>query len=120
MEILSSCVLISFSPDAHEAGAAVVETRRTVKVTEKTVGMQEAYQAMGLGLNPEKRLLIPYEKDYAGERELEYEGERWKVLRVAGNEYNGVLLTIQRIAGNAVEIPPKPDPDPDEPVEAGV
>ena len=63
---------------------------------------------------------------YAGERELEYEGERWKVLRVAGNEYNGVLLTIQRIAGNAVEIPPKPepeptpDPDPDPPVEAGV
>ena len=128
MEILSSCELISFSPDAHEAGSAATETKRTVKVTEKTVGLQEAYQAMGLGLNPEKRLLIPYEKDYAGERELEYEGERWKVLRVAGGEYNGVLLTIQRIAGNAVDIPPEPepepeptpDPDPDPPVEAGV
>ena len=128
MEKLSSCKLISFSPDAHEAGTAVTETKRTVKVTEKTVGLQEAYQALGLGLNPEKRLLIPYEKDYAGERELEYEGERWKVLRVAGGEYNGVLLTIERIAGNAVEIPPKPepepeptpDPDPDPPVEAGV
>ena len=128
MEKLGSCKLITFSPDAHEAGTAVTETKRTVKVTEKTVGLQEAYQALGLGLNPEKRLLIPYEKDYAGERELEYEGERWKVLRVAGGEYNGVLLTIQRIAGNAVEIPPKPepepeptpDPDPDPPVEAGV
>ena len=128
MEKLSSCKLITFSPDAHEAGTAVTETKRTVKVTEKTVGLQEAYQALGLGLNPEKRLLIPYEKDYAGERELEYEGERWKVLRVAGGEYNGVLLTIERIAGNAVEIPPKPepepeptpDPDPDPPVEAGV
>ena len=128
MEKLGSCKLITFNPDAHEAGTAVTETKRTVKVTEKTVGLQEAYQAMGLGLNPEKRLLIPYEKDYGGERELEYEGERWKVLRVAGGEYNGVLLTIQRIAGNAVEIPPKPepepeptpDPDPDPPVEAGV
>ena len=128
MEKLSSCKLITFSPDAHEAGTAVTETKRTVKVTEKTVGLQEAYQALGLGLNPEKRLLIPYEKDYAGERELEYEGERWKVLRVAGGEYNGVLLTIERIAGNAVEIPPKPepeptpdpDPDPEPPVEAGV
>ena len=128
MEKLSSCKLITFSPDAHEAGTAVTETKRTVKVTEKTVGLQEAYQAMGLGLNPEKRLLIPYEKDYAGERDLEYEGERWKVLRVAGGEYNGVLLTIERIAGNAVEIPPKPepepeptpDPDPEPPVEAGV
>lgn len=124
MEKLGSCKLITFNPDAHEAGTAVAETKRTVKVTEKTVGLQEAYQAMGLGLNPEKRLLIPYEKDYAGERELEYEGERWKVLRVAGGEYNGVLLTIQRIAGNAVEIPPKPEPDPtptpEEPQEAGV
>ena len=119
MEKLGSCKLITFNPDAHEAGTAVTETKRTVKVTEKTVGLQEAYQAMGLGLNPEKRLLIPYEKDYAGERELEYEGERWKVLRVAGGEYNGVLLTIQRIAGNAVEISPKPEPDPEEPQEAG-
>ena len=128
MEKLGSCKLITFNPDAHEAGTAVTETKRTVKVTEKTVGLQEAYQALGLGLNPEKRLLIPYEKDYTGERDLEYEGERWKVLRVAGGEYNGVLLTIERIAGNAVEIPPKPepepeptpDPDPEPPVEAGV
>ena len=103
MEIMSTCTLIAFSPDAHEAGAAVTETARTVKVTEKSVGLNESYQAMGLGLNPEKRLLIPYERDYRGERELEYGGERWKVLRVAGNEYNGVLLTIQRMDLNAVE-----------------
>ena len=110
MEKLSSCQLITFSPDAHEAGSAVSESRRTVKVTEKAVGMNEAYQAMGLGLDPEKRLLIPYDKDYRGERELIYEGERWKVIRTAGNEYNGVLLTIQRIDGNAVPIPPAPGP----------
>ena len=120
MEKLSSCNLISFDPDAHEAGAAASETQRTVKVTEKAVGMNEAYQAMGLGLNPEKRLLIPYEKDYRGERELEYEGERWKVLRVAGGEFNGVLLTIQRMSGNAVPAPqPQPDETEDEPQEAG-
>ena len=110
MEKLSSCQLITFSPDAHEAGSAVSESKRTVKVTEKAVGMNEAYQAMGLGLDPEKRLLIPYDKDYRGERELIYEGERWKVIRTAGNEYNGVLLTIQRIDGNAVPIPPAQGP----------
>ena len=110
MEKLSSCQLITFSPDAHEAGSAVSESKRTVKVTEKAVGMNEAYQAMGLGLDPEKRLLIPYDKDYRGERELISEGERWKVIRTAGNEYNGVLLTIQRIDGNAVPIPPAQGP----------
>ena len=106
MEMMGSCKLITFSPDAHEAGSAAIELTRTVKVTEKSVGMNEMYQAMGLGLNPEKRLLIPYERDYRGERELIYGGERWKVIRVAGNEYNGVILTIERIQGNAVPIPP--------------
>ena len=110
MEYMGSAELITFNPDAHEAGAAATETKRTVKVTEKALGMQEAYQAMGLGLNPEKRLLIPYDKDYCGERELMYGGERWKVLRVAVGEYNGVLLTIQRMSGNSVPIPPAPDP----------
>ena len=101
MEILSSCVLISFRPDAHEAGEDPVALCRKVKCTEKSVGMTEAYQAMGLGLNPEKKLLIPYERDYHGERELEYQGERWKVIRTAGGEWNGVLLTIQREDGNS-------------------
>ena len=39
-----------------------------------------------------------------------YGGERWKVLRVAVGEYNGVLLTIQRMSGNSVPIPPAPAP----------
>lgn len=100
MEKMSSCTLISFSPDAHEVGTDPVENRRKVKCTEKALGMQEAYQAMGAGLNPEKRLLIPYDKDYRWERELEYESERWRVIRVSTGEYNGVLLTIQRKDGN--------------------
>lgn len=114
MNILSSCQLIAFSPDAHEAGAAASETQRTVKCTEMEVGLNEAYQAKGLGLNPEKRLLIPYDKDYRGERELIYEGERWKVLRVAGNEFNGKLLTIQLIQGNAAPVPAETEPEDDE------
>lgn len=102
METMGSCVLISFDPDAHEAGADPVAQRTEVKCTEKSVGLTEAYQAMGQGLNPEKRLLIPYERDYDGQRDLEYQGKRWKVLRVAGGENNGVLLTIQRVIGNSV------------------
>lgn len=101
MEKMSSCVLIEFNPDAHEAGSSVGEIRRTVRVTEKDVGLTEYYQATGQGLRPEKRLLIPYELDYHGERELEYEGRRWKVIRKTGREYNGVMLTIQPWDGNA-------------------
>ena len=101
METLSTCVLIAFRPDAHEAGSAAEEIRRTVKITVKDVGLNEFYQATGLGLRPEKRILIPYERDYRGERELEYNGRRWRVIRATGGEYNGVLLTIQPWDGNA-------------------
>ena len=114
MERLSSCVLIAFDPDAREAGSTATEARRTVKCTEKDVGLQEFYLATGLGLRPEKRLLIPYERDYRGEREVEYEGRRWRVIRAVGGEYNGRLLTIQPWDG--ISVPP---PETGIPAETG-
>lgn len=104
MEKLSSCVLIAYNPDAHEAGSAPDETRRKVKCMEKDVGLTEHYQATGQGLLPEMRLLIPYERDYRGERDLEYDGKRYRVIRKVGGEYNGVLLTCQPWDGNAAEV----------------
>lgn len=95
MYINGSCVLIAFNPEAHEAGSAPPVIRRTVKCTELSVGMQETYQAMGQGLRAEKKLLIPYDLDYQGERVLDYQGKRWDVIRSASGEVNGVTLTIQ-------------------------
>ena len=102
--MMTSCVLIGFNPDAHEAGEAVAEIRRTVKCTIKDVGLNEHYQATGQGLKPEARILIPYERDYRGERDLEYDGKRYRVIRKTGGEYNGVLLTCQPWDGNAAEV----------------
>ena len=108
MEMMTSCVLIGFNPDAHEAGAAVQEIRRSVKCTIKDVGLTEHYQATGQGLRPEARILIPYERDYQGERELEVELDgklkRCRVIRKTGGEYNGILLTVEPWDGNAAEV----------------
>ena len=102
MRMMTGCELISFSPDAHEVGAETTETRRRVKAQELSLTPTELYQAGGEGLSPEAKLLIPYDRDYKGERELEYRGERWKVLRSDPyKEYNGVILLIQRKKGNA-------------------
>ena len=102
MRMMTSCELIQFSPDAHEVGTPVRETPRRVKVQEMTLTQAEAYQAGGEGLSPEAKLLIPYDKDYKGERELEYNGERWRVMRSDPyKEYNGVILLIQRKKGNS-------------------
>lgn len=102
MRMMTSCELISFSPDAHEAGSAVTETNRRVKCQELSLTQAEVYQSGGEGLSPEAKLLIPYDREYRGERELIYRGERWKVLRSDPyKEWNGVILLIRRKAGNA-------------------
>ena len=102
MRMMTSCRLIAFNPDAHEVGTAVTETARTVKCQELNLTQAELYQAGGEGLSPEAKLLIPYDKMYKGERELEYRDERWKVMRSDPyKEYNGVILLIQRKKGNS-------------------
>ena len=100
--MLTSCVLISFRPDAHEVGTDPVEKRRKVKCQELSLTQTEIYQAGGTGLNPEAKLLIPFDKDYKGERALEYRGERWTVLRSDPyKDWNGVILLIRRVKGNS-------------------
>lgn len=102
MRMMTSCVLISFKPDAHEVGTDPVDKRRRVKCQEMTLTQAEVYQSGGEGLNPEAKLLIPYDRDYRGERELIYRDERWRVLRSDPyKEYNGVILLIRRKAGNS-------------------
>lgn len=102
MRMMTSCELIAFSPDAHEVGTAVTETIRKVKVQEMSLTQADIYQAGGEGLSPDAKLLIPYDRDYKGERELIYRGERWMVIRSDPyKEWNGVILSIRRKAGNS-------------------
>ena len=102
MRMMTSCELISFSPDAHEVGTPAEETMRKMRVQEMSLTQAEIYQSGGEGLSPEAKLLVPYDREYKGERELIYRGERWKVLRTDPyKEWNGVILLIRRKAGNA-------------------
>ena len=102
MRVNTSIVLIGFRPDAHEVGQDPVSTRRTVKVQELSLSQADRTESGGEGLSPEAKLLIPYDREYHGERELEYKGERWKVLSADPyKDWNGVILRIARIKGNA-------------------
>ena len=102
MRMLTSCVLISFSPDAHEVGTDPVATCRKVKCQEMSLTQADIYQAGGEGLSLEAKLLIPYDRDYKGERALQYKGERWTVIRSDPyKEWNGVILSIRRDKGNS-------------------
>ena len=101
MRMLTSCELIAFDPDAHEVGTAVTETKRTVKCQELSLTQADIYQSGGEGLSPEAKLLIPYDRDYNGERELIYKGDRWRVIRNDPyKDWNGIILAIRRKQGN--------------------
>ena len=111
MRMLTSCTLIGFSPDAHEVGTDPVSARRTVKCQEMALTLTEVYQSGGEGLSPEAKLLIPFDRDYKGERALEYSGERWIVLRADPyKDWNGVLLSIRRVKGNSSTWAPPAEP----------
>ena len=112
--MMTSCTLIAFAPDAHEVGTDPVAVRRKVKCQELSLTLAEVYQAGGDGLNPEAKLLIPYDRDYKDERALEYKGERWTVLNADPyKDWNGVILTIRREKGNSGDATePEPAPTP--------
>ena len=99
--------LIQENPYVGGVGLEPAETKRTVPCTVKSIGMQEAYQAMGVGLNPELKVILAHDFEYAGERICEISGQRYRVLRTYITETDGIELTLQRVNGNAF---PAPDP----------
>lgn len=102
MRKLVDIVLIGFSPDAHEVGTDPVSVRTPVQAEEMSFNQYDIAEAGGTGLKPEAKILIPMDEDYHGERELEYNGERWEVINDDPyKDYNGVILRIRRKKGNS-------------------
>ena len=102
MRKLVDIVLIAFSPDAHEVGEDPVSERNPVQAEEMSMNQYDIAEAGGKGLKPEAKILIPMDEDYHGERELEYNGERWEVINADPyKDWNGVILRIRRKKGNS-------------------
>ena len=93
--------LITVSPEAAGAGTDRTETRRTVYCTVKSIGQQEAYLALGQGLNPEIKIVLAHDFEYEGEGFCEVDGVRYEILRTYVTEADGIELTLQRIMRNA-------------------
>ena len=102
MRKLVDIVLIGFSPDAHEVGTDPVSVLNPVQAEEMSFNQYDITEAGGTGLKPEAKILIPMDEDYHGERELEYNGERWEVINADPyKDWNGVILRIRRKKGNS-------------------
>lgn len=93
--------LIAVSPEAEGVGTDPEETRRTVYCTVRSIGQTEAYQAMGIGLTPELKVILAHDFEYGGERLCELDSVRYDILRTFVTESDGIELTLQRTARNA-------------------
>jgi len=109
---VNEVALIAVSPEAAGVGTEPAETKRTVFCTVKSIGQQEAYQAMGIGLNPELKVILAHDFEYGGEGLCELDGVRYRILRTYITEKDGIELTLQRVTGNARALPPEPEPTP--------
>lgn len=71
------------------------ETLREVAAESRSVGMTETYTALSQGLRPSITFKLALAEDYQGEKEVEYGGVRYRVLRTYRNG-DGIELTCER------------------------
>ena len=100
--------LISVSPEAEGVGTDRTETKRSVFCTVRSIGQQEAYLAMGQGLNPTLKVILAHDFEYGGEELCELDGVRYEILRTYITETDGIELTLQKVARNAKPVPVTP------------
>lgn len=72
------------------------ETGRTVFCTVRSVGLNEAYQAMANGLQPQFVFVLSDFADYDGEKICEYNGKRYRIVRTYRNNQS-IELTVEEV-----------------------
>jgi SPP1 family predicted phage head-tail adaptor len=74
--------LITVTQHVDEYGDQVAtESRREVFAKLGSIGQKEFYQAHAVGLQPELKFVLADYLDYDGEALVEYNGQRYRVLR---------------------------------------
>lgn len=91
---------VSESPQAHGVADRPDLHGRDVCVLVRSVGMNEAYQAMANGLNPSLVFELRDAADYNGEKILEYHGDQMRVVRTYQTG-RGIELTCEKIGIDA-------------------
>ena len=88
--------LISETPGAHGIFDAPEETKQKTYCTVRSVGMREYYQAKAAGLEPEIVFNLTDADDYGGEKIVEWNGDRYRVVRT-WLQGDGIDLTCEPV-----------------------
>lgn len=91
--------------DAAGFYAPPVETKREVLANRKSVGYAEFYKSASAGYTAELKLALRT-MDYGGERLVEYEGKRYRVLRTYESTNGDIIeLTLTDLSERAGTTP---------------
>lgn len=88
--------LITEIPAARGAFEEAATTERVVYCTVRSVGMREAYEAMGHGLKPEWVFELAHAFEYQGEKRCIFRGVHYNVIRTYVTEADGIEITVER------------------------
>lgn len=88
--------LIAETPAEKGVFDIAAQTEREVLCTVRSVGMREAYEAMGHGLHPEWVFVLAHDFEYQGEKKCSYNGVSYRVIRTYVTESDGIEITVER------------------------
>lgn len=74
------------------------ETKTTVLCKKQSAGRSEFYNAAAAGYRPEFVFVI-HGFEYSGETMVEFEGQRYNVVRTYQTEFEEIELTVERVSG---------------------
>ena len=86
--------LIGEKPKAHGVSDPPTKTERTVYCTVRSVGMNEAYQALANGLHPQFVFVLSDYADYENEKICKYNGVEYRIVRTYRNN-QAIELTVE-------------------------
>ena len=89
--------LIGEQPKAHGVTDVYEAKERTVYCTVRSVGMNEAYQALANGLQPQFVFSLSEYADYEGEKQCVYHGVRYRIIRTY-RKNQGIELTVEEVS----------------------
>ena len=93
-------ILIGQVYEEDEWGNQVpVEARKPVLCNVKSISRNEFYAAAQTGLKPEITFVI-HGYEYNEEKEVEFEGEKYKVIRTYMKDFEEIELTCEKVAAN--------------------
>ena len=88
--------LVAENPAAHGVLDDVTETQKQVFCSVRSVGMNEAYQAMSNGLHPQFVFVLTDYADYSDEKIVLYNNKRYRVVRTY-RQNQGIELTVEEV-----------------------